>query len=63
MSNVRNFEVGDKVVMKTNWSIIYIVLQFDIDNINAKILDPNGVEVTRPIIALEKYDAVRAFGL
>jgi hypothetical protein len=51
----------DKVVLKSNWNVVYILLS--IDGENATCLASDGKEVTLPLKHLEKWNASRAFGI
>lgn len=54
--------LADVVVLKNNWNTRYIVMK--IENGIATCLHPDGItEKDFPVSILEKYDAVRAFGI
>lgn len=54
-------KIGELVVMKTNWRIVYTLI--DIEGSNGVCLASDNERKLIPLVALEKYDAVRAFGL
>lgn len=49
------FKKGEMVVNKANRNKVFTVIEVDIDNINANLIDGNGNKVTLPVAALEKY--------
>jgi hypothetical protein len=61
MDGKTKLQPGDKIVLKNNWSIIYILNS--IDNDIATCYSSKGEQVTFPVILIEKYDVVRTFGL
>ena len=56
-----SLNIGDLVVIKTNWRVVYTLIE--IDGTNAICLTHDNKKEIIPLVALEKYDPVRAFGI
>lgn len=62
MDGKTHFQQGDMVVLKNNWATVYIFHSLQEDGY-ATCVSPKGEEVRFLAFILEKYDAVRRFGL